>query len=225
MTRFIALSAILLLAGCATGAGDSRLDRPEVTDQVRRLSCYQGEDFRSRIGTSPRAVAPDGRRSAWAEVRSIASQPGDETTRACRNISRLWLEEVGEAPRLIFEQNPGAEGRNGNSIMPIAWSEDGGRLLFELDTWTYYTDRDPPILAIWNRATEEIEQISVAAAIQARSGDCAFQMRAHGFASDGRVRVTTAPMPLDEARGLPPCSSSSESWFVASDGSMEIAAN
>ena len=132
------------------------------------------------------------------------------------------MEEDGSAARTIFEQNPGAEGRNGNSIVPVAWSADGNQLLFELETWTYYTDREPPILAVWTDGEDEIRRITVEPGMRAHRGeDCAFALQALGFEPDGRVLVTTAPLPQEEARGLGPCAPAPQRWRVALDGTIE----
>lgn len=219
-------SALLLIAlivvSCRTADHAGRIGEPawiERTSEVRRLSCYSGDTFGSRYGRSEPLRATTGR-SAWSEVRAIASQPGDETTRSCRNVSRLWVEEAGSTPAMVFEQNPGAEGKNGNSLRPVAWSADGRRLLFELDTWTYYTDREPPMLAIWPGAGGEVERIAVEPAMRERHGsECAFALRGLGFAADGRVLIETSPLP-EEYRGLPPCGPSAQQWYVESDGSM-----
>lgn len=217
--------SLLLFAACRSAdlAGTEEREWIERTSEVRRLSCYSGDSFGSRYGRSEPLASSTGR-VAWSEVRALASQPGDETTRACRNISRLWVAEGDGEPMLAFEQNPGAEGKNGNSLLPVAWSADGGRLLFELETWTYYTDREPPIVAIWPGSGGEVERIAVEPAMRARRGsECAFDLRALGFAPDGRVLIETAP-PSGEVRGLPPCETTVGRWVVEPDGSIVPAA-
>ena len=220
------LLTALFLAACRTvdPAGDGAASDEEWierTSEVRRLSCYSGDSFGSRYGRSAPLTADGSGKVAWSEVRAIASQSGDETTRACRNVSRLWVSEgSGSDPVLAFEQNPGAEGRNGNSLVPIAWSADGQRLLFELDTWTYYTDRDPPILAIWPGTGGEVDRIAIEPAMRSRYGaECAFSLRSLGFSQDGRVLIETGAL-AEQEMGLPPCAPSTQRWTVESDGSI-----
>lgn len=217
------LCALVLAAGCRSSApapeAAAGIEWLERTDRVQRLSCYRGDTFGSRYGLSVPVSTPDGSVRAWSEVWAIAYQPGDAATRACRSISRLWVQERGGEPRLVFEQNPGAEGKNGNSIVPVAWSNDG-RLLFQLDTWTYYTDREIPIIAIWRRDEPDVQilQLEVQRPAELKEA-CSSSLQAVGFSPSGEVRVRTEPMAGPDAP-LPPCERAAGEWIVAADGTL-----
>lgn len=215
------LCCLVAANGCRT-AVPPELDPVWIEEgtTVRRLSCYSNEPFGSRYGRSEPLSSADGQMVAWSEVRAIASQPGDETSRSCRNVSRLWIQRAGGDAHLAFEQNPGAEGKNGNSIVPVAWSPDGRQLLFELDTWTYYTDREPPMFALWPADGGEIERIPIEPAMREEFGaECGFQVIARGFDRDGSVIIETSPLP-PTARGLPACHEETRQWRVGDDGRL-----
>ncbi len=169
--------------------------------------------FGSRMARSAMLVAPGGGRAAWAEVEAHALRvDSDEGT--CQNVSRLWIRD-GERTAIAFVQKPGWEGRNGNAIDLIDWSQDGSRLLLELHTWTYPTDPVDPTLLVWDAATRSIEQVDAASRLAARFGEgCRYRLRGRGFGPDGAIVFAAEPSPEAERR----CGEPAGLWSISRDG-------
>jgi hypothetical protein len=193
--RVVTAVIALLAAACATAPADPVW--VEVTETTTRLNCWgepAGGTFGSRIARSPLFVSPDGRRSAWSEVRALAVTGRASDMRACQNISTLMVAEGGGAYQSAFQQRPGAEGRNGNSLTIVDWSPDSRFLLVELATWTYPTDRDNPLLLVYDGVTRQVADLDAAEAVTRTFGRaCRTAFSAGGFTSDGRVVVRLRP--------------------------------
>lgn len=192
--RIVVPLLVCLLAGCATAPAGGKY--VEVVEATTRIHC-QGVDmqgsFGSRLARSAMLRAGGADRSAWTEVEAIALEDsGGEGT--CQNVSRLWIRD-GDSSGVVFTQRPGWKGRNGNSLVPIDWSPDGGRLLVELQTWTYPTDPVDPLLLVWDASTGQTEQIDVATRLGSRLGaDCVFRVWGEGFDREGRIGVRVEPI-------------------------------
>lgn len=213
---FAALAALAL--GCATSTDPAGY--LEVREGTTRITCEGsevGEEFGSRLARGPVLVAPGGARKAWAEVeaRALLEPDGDGT---CQNVSRLWISDGG-APRAVFEQRPGWEGRNGNSLELIDWSHDGSRLLMELHTWTYPTDPPEPLLLEWSSASGEVEQLEPRSGIASvLDRDCALRVRAEGFTERGETVLRVEPFPDQET---PSCVTAAEYWSLNRSGTTQ----
>lgn len=188
---------VLLLAGCVTTASDGFLDVIEVTDETTRLSCWDGMadgSFGSRIGRSGVVVGPTGHR-AYTEVHALALAGRTPDMRSCQNISTLYLATGPEGEfRPLFQQRPGGEGRNGNSITIVDFSPDGSRIMANLDTWTYRTEIDSPLVIVLDIEGQRTGKLDAAAAVRQRFGDdCSFHIEGAGFADDGSPLIRITP--------------------------------
>lgn len=176
----------------------------EVLDGTTRVTCH-GSDlagpFGSRLARGTPLPSPDGRFVAQAEVEAKALAIEDAGEGTCRNVSRLYVTENGRR-QLVFTQQPGWEGRNGNALDLVAWSPDGSRLLVELHTWTYPTDPPDPLVFVWDAATRQTAQIASGADLSAQTGGaCRVTVHAAGFAADGAPLLRTVPAAGQECAG------------------------
>ncbi|HVT44338.1 MAG TPA: hypothetical protein VMT00_08105 [Thermoanaerobaculia bacterium] len=217
--RRLTTLATLLATACVSGPQlppmrVTTLPIVERLAQTERLDCHgtsgNGE-FGSRYGRSAILRSDDGARAAYTEVEAIATSWNEGETRACRNISRLWVSSGGSEWRKAFEQNPGAEGRNGNSLRIVDWSPDGGSLLLELQTWTYHVDQENPLILVHELDSGRTIHTGIEALLRERhGGDCDMALEPIGFSPEGDVVVRTVPGGKRFAR--PPCTDETTIW-------------
>lgn len=98
------------------------------------LSCmyWNGKNYtdpESRFAKTPIVASKTGIR-AYGEVR-VEAKDGD-----CNNTTAVFIASSKDAEfKLVYKKDGG-----GNGIRLIGWSQDGTRLLFEVNEWAYFSD-------------------------------------------------------------------------------------
>lgn len=203
----------MLLTACRSG---DFTERAAIIGDPSTVTCEPrgGGDFRSQLVRSPVLLSRSGDHRAYAEVEAIALHDPVGGNRSCQNVSRLYVSESASGPfRLLFTQNPGGEGRNGNSLRLVDWSPDDSRLLAELYTWIYPNQIGNPLVLEVDLRDGSVSATDVDKRVRARLDEpCSFAIDVVGYSPEGTVVIRTAPAP-PSLEG-PPCEIDPTHWLV-----------
>ena len=97
------------------------------------LSCGEKEPYASHIRRSDVLVSPDGKHSAYVEVKANWFHG------QCVNSSKIFVQSNSGPFEIVFLQEP-TEMQMGNGIRLIDWSRNSNSLLFEVQQWGWLSD-------------------------------------------------------------------------------------
>jgi hypothetical protein len=194
--QFLASAVIGATLAPALPAQKDNKPRVSATD-TSYLSCtfWDGHKWTDKTARSARtqmAESPKGFR-AYGEVNVALSQE------FCQNTTTLHVASgAGQAFRVAYTKADS----EGSGIHLIGWSPSGEKLLAEVNTWEYETDRGfDHIALIYDASTGSAKEVpAVSRAVSRHFGPgCEFELAIVGWKTDVRILVKVSRPPKTES--------------------------
>lgn len=155
------------------------------------LSCWAAQMFKSRKAKTP--VFRSVRGFAYGDTTAEAATD-TEHAHLCSNRVRLFYSQDGHNYKRVYETR---RERNGVGIRLLGWSEDGEKLLIQLEEYPYDSDAMTVRTAlVFEPASEQVKDLHLVQALQRVFGkECEFDQTVMGWKSLDSilVRITRTP--------------------------------
>jgi hypothetical protein len=163
---------------------------------------------------SPRFLSPDSRLSARIEVRSDRVPQEEERLYPCGNVSTLFVQTAGAAPRRVFQIRFSSEWP-GNGMAFFDWSPDGKQLLVKSQYFAFGSDVIEDGFVLYRTGRPGIVVLSLRDLLSRHLGkECDAIFDRAGFSSTGDILVEATPI---DVGSLPSCVDVDTWWQVNGD--------